>query len=300
MKVAISGASGLIGSAIAEHLRGRGHAVLRLVRRPLDQTPEPHTVHWQPEDGGVDISRLEGADWVIHLAGESIAGLWTAGKKRRIRRSRVEGTRTLCQALSRMSKPPATLLCASAVGYYGDRGDQVLTEDSPVGDGFLPVVCHEWETETAAAAEQGMRVVNLRFGIVLAREGGALQQMVRPFRFGLGGRIGNGAQYMSWITLADVARAVGFAGQTPTLRGPVNVTAPHPVTNAEFTKSLGRTLHRPTLLPIPAGPLRLLPGGMAQEMLLCSARVFPQRLQAAGFHFLHDELDDALASVLNP
>lgn len=304
MKVAISGSTGLIGSAVVEHLRGGGHDVLQLVRIGPSGSPrsgeatEPERISWDPQKGTIETAKLEGVDAVVHLAGENIAGLWTAGKKRRIRDSRIVGTRTLCDALAGLSRPPGVLLAASAVGYYGSRGEEVLTEESAHGAGFLAEVCREWEAATAPVSQRGVRVVNLRFGVVLSRRGGALRQMLTPFKLGLGGAIGGGDQYLSWITLADAVGAIDFALATHTLRGPVNLTSPHPVTNGEFTKALGRALRRPTVLSVPAWPLRALLGEMARETLLASARAFPQRLQTAGFRFLHEDIDEAITAAL--
>jgi uncharacterized protein len=299
MKIVISGASGLIGSAAAQRWRREGHEVLRLVRRPVREAAAPDAVHWQPADGRIDTGRLEGADLLLHLAGENLMGLWTTAKKQRIRDSRIRGTRVLSEAVAALPAPPATMLCASAIGYYGSRHDEVLTEESPAGEGFLADTCRQWEAAAAPAAERGVRLVHLRFGLVLSRRGGALRTMLRPFRLGLGGRIGDGTQYMSWITLGDALRAITFAAGTTTLRGPVNLTAPHPVTNSEFTKALGRAIRRPTILPVPAWPLRLLPGDMGREMFLASVRAFPHRLQEAGFHFDHEEIDETLAAELH-
>jgi uncharacterized protein len=251
--------------------------------------------------GPADAPRFElpgeAPDAVLHLAGESILGRWTAAKKRRIRGSRVAGTRGLCEALAGLPKPPAVFVSGSATGYYGDRGDEVLTEDSAAGRGFLADVCREWEAASAPLAEKGTRVAHLRTGIVLAAHGGALAQMLLPFKLGLGGRLGHGRQYMSWITLDDWVGAALLAWAKP-VKGPWNLTAPAPVTNEVFTKSLGRALRRPTVLPAPAAAMTLLLGEMAREVLLSGARALPARLTSAGYRFRHETLDAALAAVL--
>jgi uncharacterized protein (TIGR01777 family) len=249
--------------------------------------------------GSIDQARLEGLDGVVHLAGESIAtGRWTAEKKARIRDSRVKGTRLLCESLARLDQPPRVLVSASAIGYYGDRGDEILHEDSASGSGFLAEVCHMWEAATEAASQRNIRVVNLRIGVVLSAMGGALATMLFPFRMGLGGIIGSGRQFMSWIALDDLLGSIAYALRTDTIRGPVNAVAPHPVTNREFTKTLGRVLARPTLLPMPAFAARLAFGEMADELLLSSARVEPARLSAAGYDFRYPTLEGGLRHLL--
>jgi len=297
MKVLVSGASGLIGSALVPLLATGGHVVIRLVRLP----PKPGAVeiHWDPASGIRDPAQLEGLDAVVHLAGENIAaGRWTEERKVKIRESRVQGTRTLCEALARLSQPPKVLLSASAIGYYGDRGDEVLHEESPPGRGFLPEVCKAWEEAAAPAAQKGIRVVFPRIGIVLSPAGGALAKMLLPFKLGAGGVIGSGKQYMSWIALDDVVGALYHALMTDALRGPVNLVAPHPVTNSEFTRTLGQVLHRPTLLPVPAFAARLAFGEMADDLLLASARIEPKRLLATQYSFRCPELAGALRHVL--
>ncbi len=295
MKVLVSGSSGLVGSALVPFLTTGGHEVVRLVR----SDPGEAEVRWDPEAGSVDTAGLEGLDAVVHLAGENIAaGRWTEEKKQRIRDSRVEGTRLLCETLAGLEQPPRALVCASAMGYYGDRGDEVLTEESDPGSGFLPEVCREWEAAAGPAAEAGIRVVNLRFGIILSPEGGALAKMLFPFRMGAGGRLGSGDQYMSWISLDDAVGAIHHALATETLEGPVNGVGPQPVTNAEYTKTLGRVLVRPTIFPMPAFAARLAFGEMADALLLSSARLEPARLQATGYAFQHPELEGALKHLL--
>jgi uncharacterized protein (TIGR01777 family) len=267
------------------------------VRR--EPRPGEDVLRWDPSSGAITPAGPSVADAVVHLAGDSIMGLrWTAEKKRRIRESRVTATRLLVQTLTRLAKPPAVLICASGVGYYGSRGDEVLSEESRPGTGFLADLAREWEAATATAIAQGIRVVNLRLGVVLSAHGGALAKMLTPFRLGLGGVIGDGAQWMSWIALDDVTGAIRHALTTDALRGPVNAVAPAPVTNAEFTRTLGRALGRPTLVPLPAFAARLALGEMADELLLASQRVVPARLQASGYRFRYPTLEDALRAVL--
>jgi uncharacterized protein (TIGR01777 family) len=290
--VALSGAGGLVGSQLALFLATGGHTVVRLVRqRPPESSPH---VYWNPDTGEFDSASLEGIDAVVHLAGASIARPWTEGGKALIRRSRVEGTRLLCQGLASMARPPRVLVCASAVGFYGHRGDELLTEDSPPGQGFLAQVCQEWEEAAAEAARAGIRVVHLRIGMVLSGRGGALAALGLPFRLGLGGVLGTGEQFVSWISLEDLLGAIYLALYREDLRGPVNAVAPHPITNREMTRILGRVLGRPTLLPLPAPLVRALLGQMGQEVLLSSLRVQPTRLQAAGFEFFHPTFEEAV------
>ena len=294
MKILVSGASGLIGSALVPALAGEGHQVLRLVRRP----PRRDEASWDPVTGVVDPAALAGADALVHLAGENIAGRWTAGRKRRIRASRVEVTRSLCETLARSASRPGVLVCASAIGYYGDRGTEPLTEDSAPGHGFLADVCRDWEAATGPAAQSGIRVVNVRFGVVLSPRGGALAKVLLPFRLGLGGVVGNGRQFWSWVALEDVVGAIRHALVTDRLRGPVNVVAPNPVPNSEFTRTLGRVLRRPTIFPLPAPAARLLLGEMADALLLASAQVQPIRLEGSGYPFQFRDLEPALRSLL--
>ncbi len=297
MIVAVSGAGGLIGSALVASLRAGGHRAIPLVRRA--PRPGEDAVGWDPSTGALTASGSTSADAVVHLAGESIIGLrWTAEKKRRVRESRVTATRLLVQALTRLPKPPAVLVCASGIGYYGSRGDGVLTEDSRGGTGFLADLGRDWEAATATAIAQGIRVVNLRLGVVLSAQGGALATMLTPFRLGLGGVIGDGKQWMSWIALDDVIGAIFHILATDSLRGPVNVVAPEPVPNAEFTRTLGRVLGRPTLMPLPAFAARLALGEMADELLLTSQRVLPARLEASDYEFRHPSLESALRAAL--
>jgi uncharacterized protein len=297
MTVAISGASGLIGSALVPFLTTAGHRVVRLVRS-LTQGKQD-VIQWDPERGIVDTERLDGADALVHLAGVNIAdGRWTPERKRVIRESRVKGTRLLCEALARLPRPPKTLICASAIGYYGNRGDEVLGEESPPGDGFLAEVCQAWEAATQPAEESGIRVVHARLGIVLSLAGGALAKMLLPFQLGLGGRLGDGAQYMSWITLDDVVGSLFHLLISEGMSGAVNVVAPNSVTNREFTKTLGLVLKRPTLFPVPTLALRFALGEMADALLLASTRVQPQRLLASEYEFRYPHLEGGLRHVL--
>lgn len=295
MKIAVTGSTGLIGADLVPFLTTGGHHVSRMVRT----TPTGSDILWNSAAATIDAERLEGLDAVVHLAGENIAARrWNVEQKARIRDSRVQGTRLLCETLARLRRPPRVLVSASAIGFYGNRGDQVLTEASAAGDGFLPEVCREWEASTRAAEQAGVRVVHLRFGIVLSPKGGALAKMLTPFRLGLGGRIGNGRQWMSWISLDDVVGSIYHALTTETLSGPVNAVAPSPVTNREFTKTLGRVLWRPTIFPMPAFMARLAFGEMANDLLLGSIRVQPVKLLQTGYRFLHADLEGSLRHLL--
>jgi hypothetical protein len=286
-----------VGSEVVASLSASGHEVVRLVRRA--PAPGEKAVRWDPEAGRIDSGGLEGCDAVVHLAGENVgAGRWTAARKAAIRDSRVKGTRLLCDALANLARPPKTLVCASAIGYYGDRGEEVLTEESPPGAGFLPDVCREWEAAAEAAVRKGIRVVHLRIGMVLSPKGGALPRMLPPFRAGLGGVIGTGRQYVSWVVLDDLTGIVLHALSREELRGPVNAVAPRPVTNRELTEALGKVLSRPTLLPVPSFALRLAVGEMADPLLLASARVAPRRLEETGYRFRFPELRAALRHLL--
>ncbi len=278
MKVCISGSSGLIGTALVAALTDRGHAIFRLGR----SKPVP-----------------EGMDAVIHLAGESILGRWTRSKKQKIRESRLKGTQMLAESLLGLSRPPEVLVCASAIGFYGNRGDELLTEESPSGADFLAKVCREWEKAAEPARHKGIRVVHLRFGIVLSAQGGALKKMLLPFKLGLGGRLGSGRQWMSWVAIDDVVGAVLHAIHHRDLSQAVNTTAPQPATNLEFTKALGKVLSRPTVFPVPAFAVRLLMGEMGEALLLSSARVRPSKLMATGYDFRFPELEGALTHLLS-
>lgn len=294
-RIAMTGASGLIGAQLSAFLRSGGHEVLPMVRR----SPREHEIHWDPARQEVELEPLEGLDAVVHLAGESIAsGRWTPERKAAILDSRVSGTRLLATALAKLKKPPRVLVCASAIGYYGDRSDEILTEDSPPGTGFLADVCQAWEAAAEPARQAGIRVVHVRTGIVLSAQGGALAQMLLPFRLGLGGVIGSGRQYMSWIGFDDLIGAFHHALFTESMHGALNATAPHPVTNAEFVRVLGKVLGRPTVIPLPAQAVRLLLGELGEALLLEGARVLPTKLEASEFVFAHPELEGALRSEL--
>jgi uncharacterized protein len=298
MLILVSGSSGLVGSALIPVLTAGGHEIRRLVRTPVPANGQ--TVHWNPDVGIIHTGGLEGLDAVVHLAGESIAsGRWNDDKKARIRDSRVKGTRFLCETLAKAARRPAVLVCASAVGYYGSRGDEFLTEESAPGSGFLAEVCRDWEEATETAGRAGIRVVNLRFGVILSPKGGALKQMLLPFKLGAGGVIGDGRQFVSWIALDDVVAAIMHSLATDALRGPVNTVAPNPVTNYDYTKTLGRVLSRPTVMPMPGFVARIAFGEMADELLLSSQRAVPKRLQEAGYAFRFPELEGALRHLLN-
>lgn len=296
MRLAISGASGLIGRAIHKSFVDT-HDVLTIVRK--NTTDSPHEVLWDPNSGFIEEQKLAGIDCVIHLAGENIAAQrWTGEQKERIRSSRVDGTSMLASSLATLPNPPRLFIGASAIGYYGNRGSEELTEDSAPGSSFLSSVVNDWEKASQPLRDKSIRVVNARFGIVLSRDGGALKQMLPVFRFGLGGKLGTGSQYMSWITLSDVVRAIEFCIQTNTISGAVNVCSPQAVTNVEFTRTLGWILHRPTFFAVPAVALRLVLGEMANELLLSGSYVLPNKLLKNGFQFEHPELEPALRAVL--
>lgn len=298
MKVLVSGSHGLVGQTLIQSLLNRGDAVSRLVRKAPSGSTD---IEWHPNQGQIDAAKLGGFDAVVHLAGESIAsGRWTPEKKQRIRDSRIKGTQLLSGALTSASPPPSVFVCASAIGFYGDRGDEVLTEQSAPGNDFLAHVCKQWEESAEPAAEKGIRLVKARLGIVLDRDGGALAKMLPPFRMGIGGRIGDGKQWMSWIALADVVRALEFVIDKQNLSGAVNFVAPNPVTNTTFTSALGNFLGRPTFFPVPAFGARLAFGEMADALLLSSQRVEPKRLSESGFTFNYANLNDALSVILRP
>lgn len=301
MRVIVSGATGLVGRALVNSLLADGHQVTKLVRGGSQEFRAPGTaaVRWDVERGELDAAALEAHDAAVHLAGEPVAeGSWTDEKKRRIRDSRVKGTRLLAETLTRLTAKPRVLVSASAIGFYGDRGDEVLDEESAAGSGFLADVSREWEAAAHPAADAGIRLAHLRIGIVLSRDGGALPQLLRPFKLGVGGRVGSGRQYMSWIALEDVVRIIRRAIEDETLSGPVNVVSPNPVTNEEFTKTLGRVINRPTVLPTPAFALRLIFGEKADALLLSGARVVPGRLERSGFEFAYPQLEAALRHIL--
>jgi len=300
MKIVVSGSTGVIGSPLVEALKQRGDEVIRLVRRP--QTASGGALRWDPERGTIDRAGLEGVDALIHLAGENVFGRWSPAKKQRIRDSRVQGTRVVSDALAALTNRPAVLLAASAIGYYGDQGDTRLTERSPppAGSDFLAEVARAWEAATASAARAGVRVVNLRFGVVLTPSGGALGKMLPPFRLGLGGTVGSGNQYVSWIELGDLIRAILHLLERSDLSGPVNMTAPAPVTNRELATALGKVLHRPSVVPVPAFALKLAFGVEGAEMLQSGQRVLPERLVASGFKFKFEAIEPALRHLLAP
>jgi uncharacterized protein (TIGR01777 family) len=297
MLIAVTGSSGLIGSALTAALEAEGHLVRPVVRRPARAGTDE--ISWDPTAGKIDAAEFSSVDAVVHLAGENIAAKrWKPAFKKQILDSRTIPTKLLCHTLAGLTSKPAVLVSASATGYYGNRGDEPLDESSPPGTGFLADVCRQWEAATHPARDADIRVVNLRTGFVLAREGGGFAKMLTPFKLGLGGVVGSGRQYMSWIALEDLVRAIQFALSAAALNGPMNGTAPHPVTNREFTKTLGRVLGRPTILPMPAFAARLAFGEMADDILLGGARVEPRALTTARFEFAHPELESALRSIL--
>jgi uncharacterized protein len=295
VRILLSGASGFIGSALRQALHRDGHEVSALTRSEADSS----SVHWDPAAGELEVAALEGFDAVVHLAGEGIGDRrWTEAHKRRVRDSRIQGTSLLSRRLGELEEPPRVLLSASAIGYYGDRGDEILTEDAPAGGGFLAGVVEAWEQSTLSAKDAGIRVVNMRSGLVFDRGGGVLKRQLIPFRLGVGGRLGAGRQYWSWITLEDEVRAMQHLLEAD-VSGAVNLTAPNPVTNAEFTTTVGRVLSRPTLFTVPPVALELVLGKeMATELLFFSQRVMPAKLESSGFVFRHSELETALRAVL--
>ena len=296
MIILVTGGSGLIGRRLIPFLESLGHRVVRLVRS-MDRIGEK-AIFWSTAAGRFHWEDPDGIDAVVHLAGESIMGRWTPAKKARIRDSRVDTTRKLCEFLATLESPPATLVAASAIGFYGDRGEELLREESLSGDGYLPRVCRQWEAATGPAHQAGIRVVNLRIGVVLTPEGGALARMYTPFRLGLGGRIGDGRQYMSWISREDLTAIIRYALETEDLAGPVNAVSPQPVTNAEFTRILGMVLKRPTSFTVPSFLVQLAFGEMGRDLLLASSRVRPERLLEAEFAYRHPDLKSALDDLL--
>lgn len=303
MRILISGSTGFLGTALIESLEREKHTVARLVRpetaQRIGRGASDQIVPWDPVAGQFDATAAEGADALVHLAGASIAGgRWNAPRKNLLRTSRIEAPRHLIGALSKLQRPPRVIVAASAIGYYGTRGDETLTETSAPGNDFLAGLCREWEAETTRGAEFGARVVSLRFGIILAAHGGALPRMVTPFKIGVGGRLGTGRQWMSWLTLEETVSIIQFALASPGLAGPANAVTPNPVQNLEFTQVLARTLHRPALFPAPAFALRLALGEMADALLLVSQKVLPAKLVNSGYRFLHPELADGLEKAL--
>ena len=294
MNVLMSGATGLIGSSLSQELEEGGHSITRLTRSPQ----AANDIRWDPDAGKID-GPLEGYDAVVHLAGESIAeGRWTASKKVRIMQSRRKGTRLLAEAIAGLSEPPEVMVSASAVGYYGDRGNELLREDSGPGSDFLAEVCKAWEAAADPAREAGIRVVHPRFGIILSPKGGALGTTLPIFKLGGGGRIGSGRQWWSWVVLDDVVGAIRHALENASVEGPVNVGSPNPVTNARYTKALGEVLNRPTVFPLPAPAARLLLGEVADALLLASQRIDPAKLEETGYLFRYPELEGALRHLL--
>lgn len=299
MRALITGASGLIGTALQAALKEKGWELLLASRsEPKDQ----HHIKWTVEDGfrDEDLERLESLHAFIHLAGENVAGLrWTEEKKKTIRDSRVLGTRSVIDAFSKLKSKPEVFIAGSAIGFYGDRGDEEMTESSPSGDGFFPEVCREWEAESRRAEDLGIRTVLIRTGIVLSKDGGALGTMLLPFKFGVGGVVGSGKQWMSWVALEDQIRALIFVLENESIRGAVNITSPNPATNEEFTKTLGEVLYRPTILPLPEFAVSMIFGEMGDALLLESTRVLPKRLQDAGFEFKYPELKAAIEKAVS-
>lgn len=299
--VLLSGASGFIGSELARSFTRDGYRVARLSRR--EASPGEGSIGWSAEQGWIDERALRALEpppeIVVNLAGEPIAQRWTSRRKQAIRDSRVNGTATLAKAIAALSVPPRVLVSGSAIGYYGtDRGDEVLRETSSPGRDYLAQTALAWEGATAAASRAGIRVVTPRTGVVLGKHGGALARLLLPFRLGVGGRIGSGRHWMSWISLEDTVRALRFVAETARIEGAVNLSAPNPVRSIEFTKTLGRALHRPTIIPAPAFALKLVFGEMAQATILASQRVLPEKLAGAGFEFRHPRVEDALAVEL--
>lgn len=295
MKILIAGASGLVGTALVSKLKVEGAEVTRLVR----SAAKPGEIEWHPDRGSINAPALEGFDAVVNLAGDGIAsGRWTEEKKRRILDSRVNGTRLLSETMANLSRKPSAFINASAVGFYGSRGNELVDEESGLGEGFLAGVCRQWESATATAEQAGIRVVKLRLGVILTPDGGIMGSMLRPFKLGLGGKVGSGEQVISWVAMDDVVAAIDFILQNDSLRGPINVVAPHPVTNEEFTRTLGHVLSRPTFMTMPAFAARLAFGEMADEMMLSSTRVAPKVLNDAGFQFQYQELGPAVQHLL--
>jgi uncharacterized protein (TIGR01777 family) len=298
MKVLVTGATGLVGSELVPFLSRQGHDVFRLTR---GKAHEAHDIVWDPAHNQLPKGRLEGTEVVVHLAGENIAGKrWNTKVKEELRRSRVEGTKLLCETITQLETLPKTLICASAIGFYGNRGSEMLNETSAKGTGFLSDVCRDWEAACEPARAKGIRVVNLRTGVVLSEKAGALKEMLKPFKLGAGGVVGTGNQYWSWIAIDDLVGIIDFCITHEKLSGPVNATAPCPVTNYEFTKTLGSVLRRPTLVPMPAFIARIALGEMANELLLASTRVMPNRLSESGYQFKYTSLEPALKHLLEP
>ena len=298
MKILISGSSGLVGSSLLPFLNDNNHEVLRLVR--FQPTAE-NEIQWLPDQNQIDLNSAGQIDAVVHLAGESIADRWNEEKKNKIRESRIKGTKLISDTISQLEQKPKVFISASAIGYYGNRGNEILTEDSMPGDDFLARVCRDWETACLPVSDNGIRSVQLRFGVILSPSGGALAKMLPVFRLGQGGKLGHGRQYMSWVSLEDVTNIIDHVLRTDTLHGPVNVVAPNPVTNSEFTNTLGRVLRRPTIVPGFLGQLAtsVLFGQMSEALLLASQRVEPTRLNDSGYNFQYQTLESALRQILS-
>jgi uncharacterized protein (TIGR01777 family) len=294
MRILVSGASGPIGAALLRALKAQGAAFTRLVRNSATGN---HQIVWDPSRP-LSPDSVSGFDAVIHLAGESIVGRWTDAKKRRILDSRSQGTGHLAEAVAKASQPPRVFIAASAVGFYGNRGDEILSEDSPSGEGFAAEICRQWEAATQPAAKAGIRTAQMRMGVVMSADGGALPEMLIPFRLGLGGRLGNGRQWWTWVSVRDVVGAIQHVLNHNSLSGPVNAVAPNPVTNAEFTRILASVLNRPAIFPIPAFAVRMIFGEMGEELFLGSQRVEPTKLAASGYQFQHPDLKNALKEIL--
>jgi len=296
MNILITGPTGLVGSALIAKIQKSGDTFTGLTRS--SSSIFKSQAHWDPDKGEIDLDSLEGHDAVVHLAGETITGRWTPEKKNRIQSSRLLSTKLLAESVLKLKAKPAVVVAASAVGYYGDRGNEVLTEESGPGEGFFSNLCVKWEASLEPLTKAGIRVVNLRIGVVLSKDGGALKEMLTPFKLGLGGRIGDGRQYWSWIAIEDVVGAIFHCIENEKVKGPVNTVAPGCVTNSKFTNDLGEVLRRPTVLPLPAFAARALFGEMADEALLSSVRVEPKKLLDTGYEFKYVRLNDALEDML--
>ncbi len=296
MKIAITGATGLIGSSLSEHLEGKGHDILKLSR---SKNRGKGFVYWNYKSKEIDLESLEGSDAVIHLSGESIAGYWSKQKKKEIQRSRIEGTNFVVNSILKLKNKPKAFICASAIGFYGDRGDEIVNEQSSHGEGFLAELAKDWENESHILKQQNIRVVNLRIGLVLSTDGGAFKTMLIPFKMGVGGKLGSGKQYMSWVMLEDVINSIEFIIKNKDIHGAVNIVAPTPVTNQQFTKKLGKALCRPTFFTVPSLLLKTLIPDMAKEMILSSTRAVPKKLIDSGYRFSYPNMDNVFKDLLN-